>query len=59
MVTDSTNCEKLAAASADMHLEQPPVPPKPGPSPQQELDWYVFVCVGISLKGQSTPRKYF
>ena len=44
-VTDSINCEELAAASADIHLEQPSVPPLPGPD--QELDWCVFDCVGI------------
>ena len=45
-VTESINCEELAAASAYMDPEQPPVPPTPGPGPQQEWDWYVFVCVG-------------
>jgi len=48
-VTDSINCEKLAASSAYADLEQPPVSPTYGPGPQQELDWRVFVCVGISL----------
>ena len=42
-VTDSINCEELAAASAEVHLEQPPVPTTPDPSPQQELDWHVFI----------------
>jgi len=28
-VTDSINCEELAATSADVDLEQPPVPPAP------------------------------
>ena len=27
---DSINCEELAATSADVDLEQPPVPPTPG-----------------------------
>jgi len=41
-VTDSINCEELAAASADVD----PVPPTPGPSPQQELNWCVlFVLI--------------
>ena len=53
-VTDSINCEELAAASADVDPEQPPVPLKPSPGPQQELDWCVFVCVGISLIDKST-----
>jgi len=53
-VTDSINCEELAAASAEVHLKQPPVPPTPGPGPQQELDLCVFVCVGISLIDKST-----
>jgi len=35
-VTDSINCEELAAASTDVDLEQLPVPLTP--SPQQELD---------------------
>ena len=48
-VTDSINCGELAARSADVDLEQPPVPPTPGPAPQQELDWCVLACVGISL----------
>ena len=37
-VTDSINCEELTAASADVDLEQSPVPPLPGPGSQQELD---------------------
>ena len=37
-VTDSINCEELAAASADLDLEQPPLPLTPGSGPQQELD---------------------
>ena len=41
-VTDSINCEDLAAASAYVDSEQPP-------GPQQELDWCVFVCVGRSV----------
>ena len=32
-ITDSINCEELAATSADAYLEQPP-----GLGPQQELD---------------------
>ena len=52
-VTDGINCEELAAASADVDLEQQSVPPKPGPG-LQELDWRVFVCVGISLIDKST-----
>jgi len=40
-VTDSINCEELAAASADVEPEQPPVSAPPGPSPQQELDWCI------------------
>jgi len=53
-VTDSLNCEELAAASAYVDPEQLPVPPTPGAGPQQELDWCVFVCVGISLIDKST-----
>jgi len=53
-VTDSINGEELAAASSDVDLEQPPMPPTPGPCLQQELDWRVFVCVGISLIDKST-----
>ena len=53
-VTDSINCEELAVASADVDLEQPPLPPTPDPGPQQELNWCVFVCVGISLIDKST-----
>ena len=53
-VTDNINCEVLAAAGADMDLEQPPVPPTPSTGPQQELDWCVYVCVGISLIKKST-----
>jgi len=34
--------------------EQPTVPLTPSPGPQQELDWSVFVCVGISLIDEST-----
>ena len=30
------------------------MPPTPGPGPQQELDWCVFVCVAISLIDKST-----
>ena len=51
-VTDSINCEELAAASAYVDQEQPPVLPTPGP--QQELDWCVYVCVGRSLIDRST-----
>ena len=53
-VTDSVNCEELAAASADVNLEQPPLSPIPGPGLQQELDWRVFVCVGIDLIDKPT-----
>ena len=53
-VTDSLNGEELAAASAYVDPEQLPVPPTPGAGPQQELDWCVFVCVGISLIDKST-----
>ena len=51
-VTDSINCEELAAVSADVDIEQPSVPPIPGP--QQQLDWRIFDCVGISLFDKST-----
>jgi len=37
-VTESINCEQLAAASAGVDLEQPPVPQISGPGPQQELE---------------------
>jgi len=37
-VTDSINCEELAAASADVDPKQPPVPLTLDPSPEQELD---------------------
>ena len=50
----SINCDELAATSADMDLEQPPVPQTPAPGSQQELNWRVFVCVGISLIDNST-----
>jgi len=53
-VTGSINCEELAAASADVHQEQPPVPQTSGPSLQQQLDWCVFVYVGITLIVMST-----
>jgi len=53
-VTDSINCEELAAASADLDLEQPPLPLTPGSGPQQELDWCIFVCVGTNLIDKST-----
>jgi len=43
-VRDSINCEE-SAASADVDIEQPPMPQTPGPGPQQELDWCVFVLV--------------
>ena len=52
MVRDSIKCEELAATSADVHLEQPPVPPTS--DPQQKLDWRVFVRVSISLIDKST-----
>jgi len=52
--TDNINCEELAAATAYVDPEQPPVPPTPGPGPQQQLDWRVFVRVGISLIDKST-----
>jgi len=45
-VTDSINCEELAAARVYMDPEQ-------SPSPQEELDWCVFVCVGINLIDKS------
>jgi len=48
-VTESINCEELAAASAYMDPEQPPVLPTPSSGPQQKLEWCVIVCVGISL----------
>ena len=38
-VTDSINCAELAATSAGMDLEQPPVLLTPGFGLQQELDW--------------------
>jgi len=53
-VTDSINCEELAAARVYVDLEQPPVPPTPGLSLQQWLYWCVFVCVGIRLIDMST-----
>jgi len=53
-VACSINCEELAAASAGVGLDQPPVPPTSGPRTQQELDWCVFVCVGICLIDKST-----
>ena len=53
-LTDSINCEELAVGSADVDPEQPPMPPTPGPGPQQVLDCCVFVCVGISLIDKST-----
>jgi len=34
--TDSINCEELAAASAYVDQDQPPLPPTHGPGPQQE-----------------------
>ena len=46
-VTDSINYEELAAASADVHLEQPPVPSTSEPDPH-------FVCVRIILIDKST-----
>jgi len=52
-VTDSINCEKISAASASVHLEQPPMPSTPDLGAQQELNWCVFVCVGISLIDKS------
>jgi len=36
-VTDSINCEELTVVSADVHLEQPMVPPTNGPGPQLNL----------------------
>jgi len=51
-LTDSTYCEELASASPTVHQGQAPVPPTPGP--RQELDWRVFVCVGIRLIDKST-----
>ena len=53
-VTESINYEELAAGSAYVDPGQPSVPPTPGPCPQQELDWCVFVCVDISLIDKST-----
>jgi len=53
-VTDSINYQELVAASAYVEPEQPRLPPTPGLSPQQELDWCVFVCVGRSLIDKST-----
>jgi len=53
-VTDSINCEELVAESAYVDPEQSLVPPTPGPDLQQEMDWCVFVCVGISLVDKST-----
>jgi len=53
-VTDSINCEEVAAASAYMDPDQKPVLLTCGPSPQLESDWWVFVCVGISLIHKST-----
>ena len=48
-ITDSINCEELAAASAYMDPEQPPVLSNPSRQvAQQQLDWCVFVCVDIS-----------
>ena len=34
-ITDSINCEELAASSAYVDLEQPPVPQTPNPDSQQ------------------------
>jgi len=49
-VTDSINCEELAAACVYVDPEQL----TPSPSPQHELDWCVFICVDISLIDKST-----
>ena len=52
--THSISCQELAAANADVDLEQLSIPgPSPGPSPQQELDGCAFVCVAISLVDKS------
>ena len=53
-VTKSINCDELAVEGAHMDPEKPPVPPIPDPGPQQELDWCVFVYVGIRLIDKST-----
>jgi len=53
-VRDNINCDDLAAASAFIDPDQPPVPSTPDPGPQQKLDWCVFVCVGISLTDVNT-----
>ena len=50
--TDGINYEELAATSAYVDTEQPPVPPKPDPGPQQELDR----CVFFFWRGQSGTR---
>ena len=41
-VTNSIDCEELAVTSAYVYPVQTPVPPTPGPRPQQDLDWCVF-----------------
>jgi len=55
-VTDSINCEQLAAASAYTDPEQSPVLQTPGSRPQQELDRCVIVCVPMSLINKSTHQ---
>ena len=51
---DAINCVELDTANADVDLEQPPVSPILDTQPQQELGWYIFVCLGISLIDKST-----
>jgi len=55
-VTDSINCEELAATSAYVDPEQLPVPPTLAPSTTRVrlLCISLFVCVGISLIDKST-----
>jgi len=57
-VTESINCDELAAASAYVDPEQLHVPPTPTSGPQQELDWCVFIRVGVSLIDEATPSFY-
>jgi len=54
-VTDSINCKELAPVNLYVDPEQQPVPLTSVPRSTTRVgDWYVFVCVGISLIGKST-----
>jgi len=44
-VTDSINCEELAAPSAYVDPEQPPVPPTPSAGPQQSWIGVYFLVL--------------